>query len=300
MSANVFYYTNAGGDNNWETLTNWNTQEDGSGDNPTSIPWVRNSDSGLTAYPDYNLIDTTSQSQLNINSTIEVDVTGTCDCQVWFNQLDLATDGGTVNINGGTWTGSLIEDIYGAIVNGGNFYAGAYEHNTGTINGGNFNCGGFYNYGAGIINGGTNSTYGVYNYQGASINGGILSGGGLINGSEGSDDAEAYNLGTSINNAQITGGNTGNYALMTNVVDSGGNFQKRKGAQIIGCSISGGNYSDWSIQGCYLGSDGVFVDNNINYSYSGSALAVPYPAPPAARVLFPISQVLGLPFPIQL
>jgi len=35
----VLYYTNASGDATWENLANWNTAADGSGDNPTEVPW---------------------------------------------------------------------------------------------------------------------------------------------------------------------------------------------------------------------------------------------------------------------
>jgi hypothetical protein len=92
------YYTNASGDSTWETLTNWNTAEDGSGDNPTNIPWTDDGAGGAW-YADTDLVDASNYSGVNINSTIDpnIAVTGTCNI---FRINNNAT------IYGGTFSGS--------------------------------------------------------------------------------------------------------------------------------------------------------------------------------------------------
>ena len=108
------YYTNASGDSNWETLTNWNTAADGSGDNPTNIPWTYDG-SGGAWYGDADLIDATGGNGISINSSIDPNgvVTGTCDI-VSINNNSI--------IDGGTFSGDNFTNNY--VIYGGTFPCG--------------------------------------------------------------------------------------------------------------------------------------------------------------------------------
>jgi hypothetical protein len=180
----ILYYTNASGDHNWETLTNWNTAEDGSGSNPTSIPWTNDGNGGAW-YADIDLVDATGGNGISINSVIDPNrvVTGTCD-------IAGITNNGT--IYGGTFSGDNFNNnngsIYGGTFTGDNFINGGYIYggtftgdnftNYASINGGTFTGDNFEN-GYGQIYGGTFT--GNYFSNNGFIYGGTFTGSGFSN-----------------------------------------------------------------------------------------------------------------------
>ena len=135
MSNPTLYYTNAGGDSNWETLTNWNTAADGSGDNPTNRPWTDDGNGGAW-YADTDLVDATSGAGITINSVIDPNgvVTGNCDI------VSITNIGG---IYGGTFTGSGFTNYY-SLIYGGTFFGDNFTNN-GYIYGGTFTGDNFTN-----------------------------------------------------------------------------------------------------------------------------------------------------------
>lgn len=169
--ANLYFI---GGDefNSWEVLSNWNTASDGTGDNPTSVPWV-------DGYYDYDLLPGGSYSggAVIIQSNISASATGTCSLSI-----SLAT-GATINagtfsgviygqggstINGGTFTANNSEIFEGAIINGGTFSGNNFSNLfSSTINGGTFSGTGFTNGEGSVITGGT------FNIDGFTNNGTI-------------------------------------------------------------------------------------------------------------------------------
>jgi len=158
------YYTGAGGNPLWETLTNWNTAADGSGLTPTEIPWT-NTDGSTNAS---NLYDASGGAGILINSIIDqsLAVNGTCDISSVINR-------GT--IYGGTFSGDSSVNDSGTINNG--TFSGNYFYNYSTINGGTFSGSGFFN--PETIYGGTFSGDGFEN--GGQIYGGTFSNNGFLN-----------------------------------------------------------------------------------------------------------------------
>lgn len=123
VAATNLYFTNAGGDNQWPNLTNWNTASDGSGSNPTSIPWV-------DGYFDYDLIDATDSLGVSITQlVISGSVTGTCS----INNVSFFS----CTINSGTWSGNSCSAIFLTYFNGGTF-AGNNWYVNGFVSGGNW------------------------------------------------------------------------------------------------------------------------------------------------------------------
>jgi hypothetical protein len=101
------YYTNASGDGQWGTLSNWNSAADGSGVNPTDAPWTVVDGSTIGS----DLVDATGGAGVTIDSlTILDSVTGTCN---------IAGVDNSGTINGGTFTGSGFNNS--GNVNGGTF-----------------------------------------------------------------------------------------------------------------------------------------------------------------------------------
>jgi hypothetical protein len=128
MANPILYYTNASEDGLWETLTNWNTAQDGSGDTPTEIPWT-NTDGSTSASDLYG-----NAATINIGTVIDSGVTGTC----YINQPNIYGDiyGGTWvcyglyvlgNIYGGTFNGDSIV-VEGGYIGGGNFSVETYVY----------------------------------------------------------------------------------------------------------------------------------------------------------------------------
>jgi hypothetical protein len=157
------YYTNATQDYAWETLANWNTASDGSGDTPTEAPWTGADGTTNGA----NLYDASGGVGVNINyhyqSSIDPNglVTGTCDIYAVYNYNI---------INGGTWTNFFdnANTVIGGTFTGnncynegGDIYGGTFTGNdftntsSGTIHVGTFTGNGFTNNGGGTIHGGT-------------------------------------------------------------------------------------------------------------------------------------------------
>jgi hypothetical protein len=152
------YYTNASGDKLWSTLSNWNSAADGSGVNPTDVPWTVVGGSTIGS----DLVDATGGAGITINApmTITASVTGTCNITGISVEFSLIIDGGTFTgagfssygtINGGTFSGSGFYN--GDYINGGTF-SGASFTNAGYIYGGTFTGAGFGNT-FGSIYGGT-------------------------------------------------------------------------------------------------------------------------------------------------
>ena len=179
MSNPKLYYTNAGGDYNWETLSNWNTAANGSGSIATNVPWTDDGNGGAW-YGDYDLVNTPSGGQINIGSAISEHAIGSCD-------ISSVTNFNNGAINGGTFTGDYFSN-YNSI-SGGTFSGGGF-YNGGDIGGGTFTGGGFYN-GGGTISGGTFSGGNFHNYsdnyKSAQIYGGTFTGNGFNN-----DNGEIY------------------------------------------------------------------------------------------------------------
>ncbi len=141
-SPNALYFTNANGDDLWETLGNWNTAADGSGDTPTSIPWVG-------GYFDYDLHASDSVVGPILHPATALNGTGIFTGHLAGSGI---INSGVYNISNSTYI-----DFSGTI-NGGyfNFSNISYPYLYTTINDGYFTANGseeFWNYG--VINGGT-------------------------------------------------------------------------------------------------------------------------------------------------
>jgi hypothetical protein len=290
----VLFYTNASGDGTWETLTNWNAAADGSGSNPTEIPWS-DTDGSTSAS---NLNDATGGVGVTINSTTidpNGDVTGSCDisnvtCNYW--------------IEGGTWTGDNFNNI--ATISGGMFTGDNFT-NTDTINGGTFTGGNVTNNGwigggtftadnftnNDIVGGGTftgdyfNSTWDSTIFGGTFLGGYLTCSGPIYGGTfEGNyytfDQAYyGWTMGGLFsgnyytNNCPIVGGTwTGDYLTNTNTIYggtfTGDNFTNSSGGSIEGGTFTGNDVTNdvggWIYGGTFTG------DNfyNINYINGGS------------------------------
>ena len=163
MSNPKLYYTNAGGDYNWETLSNWNTESDGSGDIATNIPWTDDGNGGAW-YGDYDLITAGITNGIEIQSTIDPNevVTGSCDIPNLY----------------------LHGVIYGGTFTGDGFY------NNGYILGGTFSGDNFYNDNG--ISGGTFTGYNFYNHSG--ISGGTFEIGGFENSNNGTVEYQSISI----------------------------------------------------------------------------------------------------------
>jgi len=157
MSLAIIYYTNQSGDNTWETLTNWNTASDNTGNNPTEVPWSC-TDNSTT---EYNLVDATNGAGITINSIINPNgsnISGNC-------LIPNITNNSTINIpyfqlsgtsvNNGTINGVVVlyNNSYnaGTIADNATLYDVSYNNTNGTILG----AGHFHNgsYNLGQING---------------------------------------------------------------------------------------------------------------------------------------------------
>lgn len=132
MSA--LYFTNSTEDFQFETLANWNTAQDGSGDTPTNVPWTDDDGNGGAWYADYDLLDATGGAislypGITVSSTIDPNgvVTGTCDFPVNFG----------ANVYGGNFSNSTIAWSGNNIIYGGSF-SGGYNLTSATIYGGGF------------------------------------------------------------------------------------------------------------------------------------------------------------------
>jgi hypothetical protein len=159
------YYTNASGDRYWGTLSNWNSAADGSGVNPTEVPWT--ADGGSTI--DSDLVDASGGVGINIASmSISGLVTGVC------NISDITAD--SSSINGGTFSGDRFSSSFSLTINGGTFTGDDFSNND-YIYGGTFSGDGFTNSTSGYIYGGTFSGDGFDN-QGY-IYGGTFTGSGF-------------------------------------------------------------------------------------------------------------------------
>ena len=182
----VLYYTNASGDATWENLANWNTAADGSGDNPTEVPW--SDTDGSTSGSD--LIDASGGAGVSINSNIDPNqvVSGSCD-------IPSINNGG---INGGTFSGDNFTN--NALIGGGTFSGYGFINNDG-IYGGTFTGDNFTN--NGLIYGGTFSGYGFTNYN--FIYGGTFSGYGFINTNNGLIGGGTFSGDNFTNNSTFTG-----------------------------------------------------------------------------------------------
>jgi hypothetical protein len=158
--APILYFTNATGNYLWSTLSNWNTQPDGSGTNPTSIPWV-------DGYYDYDLQGAFSGGIVNVGNSIGADVTGTLNFGAEFVSI-------AAPCYGGTFASPVVAE--GGPIYGGTFLSNVYNIVQGVISGGSFS-GAVYNEGAsfgGYISGGVFSGD-VYN--GAEFQSGLITGG---------------------------------------------------------------------------------------------------------------------------
>lgn len=135
------WYTNASGDGLLETLANWNFAEDGSGDNPTVIPWVQ-------GYYDHDLVLAYAGGgygggDVGVTSIIGADgadITGTC-----YLSLELAWGPDYLTrgmIFGGTFAAPIINAV--GIIYGGKFTAPNFTNWYGEIRGGVFNITGMF------------------------------------------------------------------------------------------------------------------------------------------------------------
>ena len=216
MSNPKLYYTNAGGDHNWDTLSNWNTAANGSGSIATNVPWTDDGNGGAW-YGDYDLVNTPSGGQINIGSAISEHAIGSCD-------ISSVTNFNNGAINGGTFTGDYFSN-YNSI-SGGTFSGGGF-YNGGDIGGGTFTGGGFYN-GGGTISGGTFTGNGFNNDIYSHIYGGTFTGNGFNNEGGGMIFGGTFTGDGFYNNGYILGGTF-----------SGDNFYNDNG-------ISGGTFTGYN------------------------------------------------------
>jgi hypothetical protein len=242
------YYTNASGDYTWENLANWNTAADGSGSNPTEIPWTETDGSTSAS----NLIDASGGAGVTISqntfTTIDPNgvVSGTCD-------ISSITANGQAMINGGAFTGANFQLLDG-IIHGGTFTGDYFTNNYGGILGGTFTG----NY--------------VSNVSMGSIQDALFAGNNFLNGGDGTS------------------------CVCTNITFTGNGFTNAQGAQVINCDFSGGTgFSDWSVQGCYFGSNGTFIQNGQNFTFNDEFAAIVYPASGSGGGNSLIARLLNLP-----
>lgn len=260
-----FYFTGLGDGSSWESLGNWNTALDGSGDSPTNIPWTDDGDGGAW-YSDYDLGEGGYVATVNTGTIIDPNhaVTGEFT-------LGLVNYG---TISGGNFPSHPDAYLYNnfnnnGTINGGVF--GPYFNNIGTIDDGEFpgdnvNNGTSYG-GAGIINGGTFSGNSFTNYNSSYIDGGTFSGASLTNNSGAIINGGTFSASVA-NQAQesyIAGGTfTGSVGNSGYI--SGGEFS---GSVTNDNSIGGGLFSG-SVGNNYSISGGTFSGSITNYgSVSG-------------------------------
>jgi hypothetical protein len=144
------FYTNAGGDNTWENLANWNTKADGTGQNPTEIPW--SVDGGYTSH--YSLADETGGAGITISQSTHLYPQEASTCYIP-NISSYAT------ITKGSYTGTNFSNK--GVISGGEFYGHYFTNEEywdsywlgGVIHGGIFYNNGFVNGQFGTITGGT-------------------------------------------------------------------------------------------------------------------------------------------------
>jgi hypothetical protein len=120
------YYTNAIGDGVWDNILNWNYAEDGTGANPTEVPW--SGADGSTS--EFDLVSTGSYSIALIFISIGAGVTGSC----YISSLEQQSG----SINGGTFYGNVTSTNVGTI-NAGTFNGTVYGEDSFVINAGTFN-----------------------------------------------------------------------------------------------------------------------------------------------------------------
>lgn len=184
----ALYWTAAGDGSSWEDLNNWNTAADGSGDNPTNIPWTDDGDSGFW-YSNYDLIDAFGGTEV----CVALDLSGDASCDIQIknsdyisifsgNFLNVVTSSGDVGVpitfEGGSFakvydTGQL---IFGVQIYGGLFYGDMYC--AGYVFSGDFTGSGQVFGGAHIYGGNFTGSGLVFSGNIANVpNGGIISGG---------------------------------------------------------------------------------------------------------------------------
>jgi len=290
----TLYYTNAYGDSNWETLSNWNTAPDGSGLTPPAIPWTDNG-SGGGIVSGTNLVDTTPYGYIVINNaTIIVSgITGSCSIR-GINNFAI--------IHSGTWTG-------GGFFNSGLIYDGLFDTPwDGEYSFSNYeptNSGSRY----AVIFGGTFTGFSIENN--ATIQGGTFTGDNFqnYNGANGifytlvTPNGLVYGgtfTGNNFNNQGVQDGlNLGAY--VSGITFSGSGFYNGPAAQVINSNFTEGhNFSDYSVQGCYFKSDGTVKYNGYNYTYNGEWIAVTYPQSGRGGGAVDLARLIGLPFFIKI
>lgn len=302
----VLYYTNASGDTNWETLTNWNTAEDGSGDNPTNIPWTDDGNGGAW-YADTDLVDASGGNGINISSAIDPNevVTGTCNI--------VSTNNFFGSINGGTFSGDNFCNEYGSI-NGGTFTGDNFNNND-TINGGTFTGDNFNNgiyvfggtfsgdnfYNQGNIYGGTFTGSGFININ--LIYGGTFSGDNFYNSdyiTGGTFTGSGFGNGNYISDGTFSGDNFINYNEIDGGTFTGINFIN-SGGFIYSGTFSGDNFNNY--YGNIYG--GTFISPAVTLSTSGNmtllamsggpTFSYPTPSPSGGGGGIDIARLIGLP-----
>lgn len=318
-SANPLYFTNASGDWYWETLANWNTAADGSGDNPSNIPWTQvNSGEqipveGASWYGDSELLDATTSSDfktISHTTIISGDVTGTCR---------ISNIGCFGTINGGTWTGdyvfaSSVAGIGRGQIYGGNFYGSPCgtdpDNGTGTggglVDGGDWH-GSYFN--AGVTYGG--NFYGANSQNCGNIYGGDFLGSNFQNWAS-PPDLGGYISGGSFHNVGFSNGNRSDLGGVFSAFFDGSNFDNSYGkvyqAYISGTFNNGSfdtsltNFtSSGQIGETYF--DGPAVEtgtyNGKNFSFMDDLAGFEYPASSGGRNSM-ISRLLNLPWFINI
>jgi hypothetical protein len=255
------YYTNGGSDEVWGNTLNWNTAADGSGTNPTEVPWS-GTDGSTSAL---NLVNAAT-GFVFLYGTIGTGVTGSC--AIGF----VGNNGGT--IDGGIFTGVVSNGSEygdGGTINGGTF--SNTISNYGTINGGTFNGVNFgYNINATFINGGTFnggvSGYETFNY----ITAGTFNGGVTLGGYSSGISGGTFNSYVAISNDVVITAGTFNGNVDTSQYSSigGGTFTSNVNVGVYGnigggtftSSVSNDNYNSGISGGTFSGS----VSNNGNPS----------------------------------
>jgi hypothetical protein len=186
------YWLNTSGDGTWETLDNWNTASDGSGDAPTAVPWVDG------AYVDTNL-HYNGGLLPSLYSTIDGTGSGICS-------IDLQNFG---TINGGSFTGGTGEVDNYSVINGGTFNIIVNEPSANAVINYAVVTGDMENYVSCTIYDGIYSGT-IYNgYSGGNADGGYIAGG-----TYSIDDFNNYNGTINLPNIQTTSGGdpyTGNW-----------------------------------------------------------------------------------------
>ena len=198
------YFTNARGDGEWSNTYNWNTAADGSGINPSEIPWSNTDGSTSDSY----LSDVSGISNIRIEgfSGIDANITGVCDIPDLVVNSDITISGGTFTgdrfytqgiIDGGNFSGDSLNNSSLGTINGGTFTGNNFTNYLSYIYGGNFSGNNFSNTYYSEIHGGTFSGINFTNFgswiydgtflgdnltnSGSTINGGTFSGNNFIN-----------------------------------------------------------------------------------------------------------------------